>query len=46
MENIINEGNKEKEYQCPNCDADKPEYREECPECEYIDKRSRDGEEK
>ena len=30
----------EKEYQCPNCDADKPEYREPCPECEYEDKKA------
>jgi len=27
-----------KEYQCPNCEADKPEYREPCPECDYEDK--------
>ncbi len=31
--------NEEKEYQCPNCDEDKPEYRETCPECGYADKR-------
>lgn len=30
---------KEKEYPCPNCEADKPNYREQCPECGYEDKR-------
>lgn len=38
--------NKEKEYPCPNCDADKPEYREPCPECDYADKRMGDRKEK
>lgn len=28
-----------REYQCPNCDADKPEFREPCPECDYDDKK-------
>lgn len=28
-----------KEYNCPNCDNDKPEYREPCPKCEYEDKK-------
>jgi len=27
-----------KEYPCPNCDTDKPAYREPCPDCDYIDK--------
>ena len=35
---MVKEQNKEKEYTCPNCDADKPEYRETCPDCDYEDK--------
>lgn len=29
----------EKEYNCPNCDSDKPDFRGECPECYYEDKK-------
>ncbi len=29
----------EKEYRCPNCDEEKLKYREECPHCDYVDKR-------
>lgn len=29
----------EKEYNCPNCDSDKPDFRGECPECHYEDKK-------
>lgn len=31
--------NKEKGYGCPNCEEEKPEYREPCPECGYDDKK-------
>ena len=32
---------KDNDHNCPNCDAEKPAYREECPECHYIDKGSK-----
>lgn len=30
---------KEQDYTCPNCEEDKPIYREPCPNCEYEDKK-------
>lgn len=32
------EKNQEKEYPCPSCETDKPEFRQPCPECGYEDK--------
>ena len=36
----MTEEKKDKEYTCPNCGADKPDYREPCPECGYEDKKA------
>lgn len=27
-----------KEYDCPNCSEEKPNYRQSCPHCNYEDK--------
>ncbi|MFH1855455.1 MAG: hypothetical protein ABH810_03585 [bacterium] len=32
--------NKEDEHKCPNCGKYKLDYREECPHCNYIDKKA------
>ncbi len=29
----------EKDYSCPNCGSDKEEFRDECPDCGYQDKK-------
>ena len=36
----------EKDYPCPNCDEDKPDYRGRCPECDYEDKKAPSRKEK
>jgi predicted ATP-dependent serine protease len=36
----------EKEYPCPSCDEDKPDFRGECPDCGYTDKKLGNSSEK
>ena len=31
--------NNEKEYNCPCCDEEKPDFRGTCPDCGYEDKK-------
>ena len=33
------EKKKDDNYSCPNCETEKPAFREECPECRYEDKK-------
>lgn len=33
---------KDKQYICPNCDQEKPDYRERCPNCGYEDKKAKE----
>ena len=35
---------KQKEYDCPNCEEEKPGYRDACPKCEYEDKKFKQDE--
>ena len=32
----------DKQYICPNCEHDKPDYREQCPDCGYEDKKAKE----
>lgn len=36
---MFNDDDKKPDYACPNCEEDKPAYREPCPDCGYDDKK-------
>ena len=43
---MFNDDDKKPDYACPNCEEDKPGYRESCPDCGYEDKKVNNGKSK